>query len=131
LVAAGYSWCEAKQKCLRIWEEGCGKTSQPACRDDIPQDKETCEAEAGAWGRLGLSQDERCNPATSDAGKTCSNQNECESACLADLTQEEQNRIIDQKEIVETDGSCTSRLLIYGCNAYVNDGKVDGILCVD
>lgn len=23
LIAAGYSWCDAKQKCLRIWEEGC------------------------------------------------------------------------------------------------------------
>lgn len=23
LVAAGYSWCEPKQKCLRIWEETC------------------------------------------------------------------------------------------------------------
>ncbi len=21
--SAGYSWCEAKQKCLRIWEEKC------------------------------------------------------------------------------------------------------------
>ena len=23
LTAAGYSWCEEKQKCLRVWEEGC------------------------------------------------------------------------------------------------------------
>lgn len=23
LIAAGYSWCESKQKCLRIWEERC------------------------------------------------------------------------------------------------------------
>jgi hypothetical protein len=23
LIAAGYSWCEAKQKCLRTWEEEC------------------------------------------------------------------------------------------------------------
>jgi len=23
LIAAGYSWCEVKQKCLRIWEEPC------------------------------------------------------------------------------------------------------------
>jgi|GEM_PF-3934956 len=23
LVGAGYSWCEAKQKCLRVWEEPC------------------------------------------------------------------------------------------------------------
>ena len=22
--SAGYSWCEAKQKCLRVWEEPCG-----------------------------------------------------------------------------------------------------------
>ena len=23
LVGAGYSWCQAKNKCLRIWEELC------------------------------------------------------------------------------------------------------------
>lgn len=23
LIAAGYSWCEVKQKCLRVWEESC------------------------------------------------------------------------------------------------------------
>ena len=23
LPSAGYSWCEAKQKCLRVWEENC------------------------------------------------------------------------------------------------------------
>ncbi|MDP2812208.1 MAG: hypothetical protein Q8O32_00755, partial [bacterium] len=23
LIAAGYSWCEPKQKCLRTWEEEC------------------------------------------------------------------------------------------------------------
>lgn len=26
LIAAGYSWCEVKQKCLRSWEEECVKT---------------------------------------------------------------------------------------------------------
>jgi len=25
LIAAGYGWCEEKQKCLRIWEESCGE----------------------------------------------------------------------------------------------------------
>jgi len=24
LIGAGYSWCEEKQKCLRVWEESCG-----------------------------------------------------------------------------------------------------------
>jgi putative hemolysin len=27
LVAAGYSWCDAKQKCLRVWEENCTETN--------------------------------------------------------------------------------------------------------
>lgn len=26
LIAAGYTWCEAKQKCLREWEESCDDT---------------------------------------------------------------------------------------------------------
>lgn len=25
LIGAGYSWCESKGKCLRIWEEPCNK----------------------------------------------------------------------------------------------------------
>ncbi len=27
LIAAGYSWCEPKEKCLRIWEEPCEETT--------------------------------------------------------------------------------------------------------
>ena len=23
IPSAGYTWCEAKQKCLRVWEEPC------------------------------------------------------------------------------------------------------------
>jgi hypothetical protein len=30
--SAGYSWCEAKQKCLRIWEENC--TTAKACTEE-------------------------------------------------------------------------------------------------
>ncbi|MGI5841070.1 MAG: hypothetical protein ACOX6N_02575 [Patescibacteria group bacterium] len=26
--SAGYTWCEAKQKCLRIWEEECGDSEE-------------------------------------------------------------------------------------------------------
>jgi hypothetical protein len=25
VIMAGFTWCEAKQKCLRVWEEPCGK----------------------------------------------------------------------------------------------------------
>ena len=131
LIAAGYSWCGAKQKCLRIWEDGCGRTAQPSSRDNIPQNKETCEAQKGEWGRFGLVIKEQCNLPTSDAGKTCRNQSECEGACIADLSQEDQDRITESKEVIETSGKCTPWLFTYGCNAYIKDGKVDGILCVD
>ncbi len=30
LVAAGYSWCEPKQKCLRVWEERCYEAEEAA-----------------------------------------------------------------------------------------------------
>lgn len=33
LAPAGYSWCEAKQKCLRVWEENCSK--EPAGKGTI------------------------------------------------------------------------------------------------
>lgn len=28
LIGAGYSWCEEKQKCLRVWEEECAESSE-------------------------------------------------------------------------------------------------------
>jgi putative hemolysin len=33
LVAAGYSWCEEKQKCLRAWEEDCAVAVEPTQSD--------------------------------------------------------------------------------------------------
>ncbi len=131
LLMAGYTWCEAKQKCLRVWEEGCGITNQPANRENIPQDKETCEVQGGEWGRFGLTIKEQCNLPTSDAGKTCSNQNECEGACIVELSEEEQDRVTKQNEVIETNGKCTPWLFTYDCNAYVKDGKVDSIICAD
>ena len=49
--SAGYSWCESKQKCLRIWEENCsdnstGPGSMPARNDSLIQNQ-TCIAETG------------------------------------------------------------------------------------
>lgn len=35
LIAAGYSWCESKQKCLRVWEEDCpGGAGGGACQEE-------------------------------------------------------------------------------------------------
>ena len=37
--SAGYSWCDAKQKCLRAWEENCtlvNDTTQPCRNESVP-----------------------------------------------------------------------------------------------
>ncbi|MFA6511946.1 MAG: hypothetical protein WCV86_02385 [Patescibacteria group bacterium] len=39
--SAGYSWCEAKQKCLRIWEEDCTTTTNTNTTTDPIADWET------------------------------------------------------------------------------------------
>ncbi len=57
LVGAGYSWCEIKQKCLRVWEEPCEEGTQtslvkltsPTDGQEI-QSPLTVEGEAsGSW----------------------------------------------------------------------------------
>lgn len=40
--SAGYTWCEAKEKCLRVWEE--------ECTDITLEDKKVfCEKDGGVW----------------------------------------------------------------------------------
>jgi len=34
LIAAGYTWCQAKQKCLRTWEEKCDQTATSTKAND-------------------------------------------------------------------------------------------------
>lgn len=48
LVAAGYSWCEHKEKCLRIWEEGCEITVFSPSADQIINSPLIVRGEA--WG---------------------------------------------------------------------------------
>ena len=33
--SAGYSWCETKQKCLRIWEEPCNEISPTIMEEEV------------------------------------------------------------------------------------------------
>ncbi len=38
LIGAGYSWCEVKQKCLRVWEEPC--EAEPEIEPEVVQTDE-------------------------------------------------------------------------------------------
>ena len=49
LIAAGYSWCEEKQKCIRVWEENC--TEAPK---EILFGAALADASNRLWGRNGV-----------------------------------------------------------------------------
>lgn len=48
--SAGYSWCEAKQKCLRVWEESCEAATAPKANlpAGVPTHLSSCNY-AGNW----------------------------------------------------------------------------------
>lgn len=96
----------------------------------VPTDKAYCLAIGGRWGIIGMSANESCNPPTSDSGRLCRDSSECEGACIADLTADEMARLTPEKPI-SSDGACTPWRFTRGCHAWVEEGKVNGILCAD
>jgi hypothetical protein len=106
-------------------------TAQPTPTPEIPQDKASCEALGGRWGRIGLGPREQCNLPAVDAGMTCSDSDECEGMCLADLDEEEMDRVSRQGKELRTTGQCAAWRIVVGCLAVVEDGSVSSILCID
>ncbi len=97
--------------------------------DATPVDKGSCEALGGRWGGIGLSPEESCNLPTSDADRECSGSGECEGSCIARLSEEDWDRAVNG--VVYTKGKCSAWKITVGCQAFVEDGRVEGILCVD
>jgi hypothetical protein len=70
--SAGYSWCEAKQKCLREWEEPCAAAPTPGPTTVMPgsdRDEHGCIGSAGyTWCEAKQKclrvWEEPCTPAT-------------------------------------------------------------------
>jgi len=47
--SAGYSWCEVKNKCLRVWEEKCESISTGTENKITANSSEKCLANNGVW----------------------------------------------------------------------------------
>ena len=92
--------------------------------------EQECLSLGGQWGRFGEYNQDRCNVPTNDKGEICKGDSDCEGACIAELTKEQQKRAQQGKTII-TDGRCTAWTLNLVCDAFVEDGKVDGIMCYD
>jgi len=96
-----------------------------------PTDNESCIAQGGIWGPIGLSPEPGCMLPTTDAGKVCRDSSECQAACVAELNQEDYNNLVRYQIPIRTTGKCIAWRGSAGCKSYVENGVVNGILCVD
>lgn len=81
--------------------------------------KEECEKNGGLWGRFGMADinGESCNPSTSDFGKKCLDNKECQGLCLAE-------------SLKSASGSCSQYEGKFGCmNVFLNGEVVK--ICID
>lgn len=88
-----------------------------------------CEKLGGTWGRFGKWATERCDLPTKDMGKECVDQKDCQSDCLAEIT-EEQKQFLTNGGALEMHGKCSARTMNFGCYPSVRNGKAQ-ILCID
>jgi hypothetical protein len=86
-----------------------------------------CRVAGGQWQRWGI-HDHLCNiyscvERTKDAGKPCRNRADCEHQCITKST--------TARIGAEAPGECAALKTSYGCNTYVDGGKIVGRICVD
>ena len=84
----------------------------------LPNNKTDCEATGGSWGLFSGGPEESCFLRTTDAGRPCTNSDQCEGACEAD-------------QEGATTGACTKRRPVMGgCHAFVENGPAR-TLCIE
>ncbi len=98
---------------------------------ELPGDKAACESVGGKWGRIGIALQDGCNLPTSDAGRVCANSTECQGLCIADLSQNDYDRVRYNRVAIPTQGQCAPWRITVGCVPLVRQGLVTQILCLD
>ncbi|MBX7495462.1 hypothetical protein K3172_06280 [Qipengyuania sp. 6B39] len=101
-------------------------TGMPALPGDAMTDAEkaSCLAKGGTVERRGMIQAETCVTPYADAGKTCTDGDECEGKCLA-------YGRVGSPPGEQVEGICERDDRTFGCFGIVEDGKVEAGLCVD
>lgn len=84
--------------------------------------KTECELKGGLWTKVGISLTESCIFKMKDAGKICSDKNQCEGSCIAPD---------DSKPGDKSTGKCSGYDTVTGCHSFISNGIVTQEICVD
>ena len=88
----------------------------------LPSTQFECEKKGGFWRSIGLpGSPPSCDLKTTDAGKVCSDSNECQGVCLAPSSAKPNSKSL---------GACSAHVVEFACYSYVKQGVVSTI-CVD
>lgn len=89
-------------------------------------DQAACRTAGGEWSRFGVMAHlcgiYSCAPRTSDGGKPCHGQGDCEFRCVS-------RRELPLGTAVV--GECAAVVTSFGCNVHVEGGRVAGRVCMD
>lgn len=103
---------------------GCAQTSTavtPAATMPVaPETEEGCKAAGGSWGRVGMMGTLACTMPAPDAGKACSDSDECAGQCWSDAAPG-----------TTAKGMCQPTNMPFGCHSEVKGGVVQPALCAD
>ena len=111
---------------------GC---SRPQVVDESPAPLPTAPAAARAakctgpgqfWARRGLAGETMCVTPYPDAGKACSDKNDCAGRCIADYD-DVRGRTSGSAAV----GKCQTDNALFGCYAEVVQGRLTQRICVD
>jgi|GEM_PF-3439659 len=106
------------------------KTPTPGQQAGTARTEADCDAQGGEWGFFGDTIVRRCNVKTSDGGNVCSDSAECQGDCVATLSVRDKETL-SAGQALFMEGQCSAQTLSLGCNYFVRQGQVKGLLCVD
>ena len=84
----------------------------------LKEKEQACLKAGGVFVKIGLRDVEVCNFKTTDAGKSCTDSQQCQGSCVTE-------------DANATSGNCTDWKIIEGCHAIFHKGKSSGIVCLD
>ena len=112
-----------------------GSFTTPVSSQSLPQTEQACNVAGGQWTSIGFGSLERmiCDIPTTDAGKICTDWDQCQGTCLADnqgTPPYKSYRYRESNNSKDNKGHCTERKTIFGCYNYLENSQIQSV-CVD
>ena len=88
------------------------------------EDRRACEEHGGTVEKRGMAQTEQCVTPYADAGKACTDGDQCEGRCIAEGQ-------VGSPPGEPVTGICQRDDRLFGCFGIVENGTIEAGLCVD